>query len=42
MRDVAAVAEVAVGAAYYYFSSKEAMVMDFYERAQEVNIYSKA
>lgn len=35
MRDIAAAAEVAVGAAYYYFSSKEAIVMAFYERAQE-------
>src|SRR5690242_50016 len=35
MRDVASAAEVAVGAAYYYFPSKDAIVMAFYERAQE-------
>lgn len=35
MRDIAARAEVATGAAYYYFDSKEAIVMAFYERAQE-------
>jgi len=34
MREIAAKAEVAVGAAYYYFDSKEAIVMAFYERAQ--------
>ena len=34
MREIAAEAEVAVGAAYYYFDSKEAIVMTFYERAQ--------
>ncbi len=34
MRDVAARAEVALGAAYYYFASKDAIVMGFYERAQ--------
>lgn len=32
MRDIAAEAEVATGAAYYYFPSKEAFVMAFYER----------
>jgi AcrR family transcriptional regulator len=35
MREIAAEAEVAVGAAYYYFESKEAIVMAFYERAQQ-------
>lgn len=35
MREVAAQAEVAVGAAYYYFASKEAIVMAFYEQAQK-------
>jgi AcrR family transcriptional regulator len=34
MREVAAAAEVAVGAAYYYFESKDAIVMAFYQRAQ--------
>src|ERR1700722_17667850 len=34
MREIAAQAEVAVGAAYYYFDSKDAIVMAFYERAQ--------
>ena len=35
MREIATRAEVATGAAYYYFDSKEAIVMAFYERAQE-------
>jgi AcrR family transcriptional regulator len=35
MRDVAAKAEVALGAAYYYFSSKEAIVLAFYQEMQE-------
>jgi len=35
MREIATKAEVAVGAAYYYFASKEAIVMAFYERAQQ-------
>ena len=34
MREIAAQAQVAVGAAYYYFDSKDAMVMALYERAQ--------
>jgi AcrR family transcriptional regulator len=34
MREVASQAQVAVGAAYYYFDSKDAIVMAFYERAQ--------
>ena len=35
MREIAAAAGVATGAAYYYFASKDAIVMAFYERAQE-------
>ena len=34
MREIAVEAEVATGAAYYYFESKDAIVMAFYERAQ--------
>jgi len=34
MREVAAAAGVATGAAYYYFESKDAIVMAFYERLQ--------
>jgi AcrR family transcriptional regulator len=34
MREIAAAAGVAVGAAYYYFDSKDAIVLAFYERAQ--------
>lgn len=34
MRDIAKESEVALGAAYYYFDSKDALVMGFYERAQ--------
>lgn len=34
MRDIATEAGVATGAAYYYFDSKDAIVMAFYERAQ--------
>jgi AcrR family transcriptional regulator len=33
MRDVAAKAGVATGAAYYYYASKDAIVMAFYQRA---------
>jgi len=33
MRDIAAKAELATGAAYYYFPSKDSIVMAFYERA---------
>jgi AcrR family transcriptional regulator len=33
MRDVAEEAGVATGAAYYYFPSKDAIVMEFYQRA---------
>lgn len=35
MRAIAAKARVATGAAYYYYPSKEALVMDFYQRACE-------
>jgi len=35
MRDVAKRAGVALGAAYYYFPSKEAVVMAYYERIQD-------
>jgi AcrR family transcriptional regulator len=35
MRDVAAEAGVATGAAYYYFRSKEDLVMGFYKRTAE-------
>jgi AcrR family transcriptional regulator len=34
MRDIAQESGVALGAAYYYFDSKNALVMAFYERAQ--------
>ncbi len=34
MREVAAAAEMATGAAYYYFPSKEALVLAFYDRAR--------
>jgi len=34
MRDIAEEAESALGAVYYYFDSKDALVMAFYERAQ--------
>lgn len=37
MRDIAAKAGVALGAAYYYFTSKEAIVLDFYREVQESN-----
>lgn len=33
MRDIAKQAGVATGAAYYYYDSKEAIVMDFYRRS---------
>lgn len=33
MRDIAAKAEVATGAAYYYYPSKDAIVMEFYRRS---------
>jgi AcrR family transcriptional regulator len=34
MREIAQCAGMALGAAYYYFDSKEAIVLAFYERAQ--------
>ncbi|HET7213031.1 MAG TPA: TetR family transcriptional regulator [Terriglobia bacterium] len=34
MRQIAAECGIALGAAYYYFPSKDALVMSFYERAQ--------
>src|ERR1700726_4205344 len=33
MRDIAGKAGVATGAAYYYYPSKDAIVMDFYRRS---------
>ncbi len=33
MRDIATKAGVATGAAYYYYESKDAIVMDFYQRS---------
>jgi AcrR family transcriptional regulator len=35
MREIAAEAGVALGGAYYYFDSKDAIVMAFYERSQQ-------
>ena len=35
MRDIAAKAGVALGAAYYYFSAKESIVLAFYQEMQE-------
>jgi AcrR family transcriptional regulator len=37
MRDIAAKAGVALGGAYYYFSSKDAIVLDFYREMQETS-----
>src|SRR5512136_3125468 len=37
MRDIAAKAGVALGGAYYYFSSKEAIVLGFYHDMQETS-----
>jgi len=34
MRDIAARAGMATGAAYYYFDSKDAIVLSFYDRAR--------
>ena len=44
MRDVAAEAEVATGAAYYYYRSKEELVLAFYVRTDEeaAEIFAKA
>src|SRR5450755_149822 len=36
MRDIARAANVAIGAAYYYFESKEALVMSFYGEASQL------
>ena len=36
--EIAEAAEVATGAAYYYFDSKESLVMAFYERAQRAEM----
>nr|AUN37711.1 transcriptional regulator, TetR family [uncultured bacterium] len=35
MREIAAAAGVATGAAYYYFDSKDAIVLAFYDQAQK-------
>jgi AcrR family transcriptional regulator len=35
MREVAAAANMSLGAAYYYFASKEAIVLGYYEKVQE-------
>ena len=35
MREIAMQADVATGAAYYYFPSKEALVLEFYARLQD-------
>jgi AcrR family transcriptional regulator len=35
MREIAAAARVALGATYYYFDSKDAIVVAFYQRAQQ-------
>jgi AcrR family transcriptional regulator len=35
MREIAVAAGVAIGAAYYYFDSKEALVMAFYQQAND-------
>src|SRR6478752_8147030 len=35
MRDIARQAGVALGAAYYYFASKEAIVLAFYEEMEQ-------
>ncbi len=37
MRDIAAKAAVALGGAYYYFSSKDAIVLAFYREMQEAS-----
>jgi AcrR family transcriptional regulator len=34
MREIASAAGVALGAAYYYYDSKDSMVLDFYERSR--------
>lgn len=35
MRDIATASDVALGSAYYYFDSKEALVMAFYHQAKD-------
>ena len=35
MREIASEARMALGAAYYYFDSKDAIVTAFYEQAQQ-------
>jgi AcrR family transcriptional regulator len=37
MRDIAKAADLAVGAAYYYFPSKDAVVLAYYDRTQEAH-----
>ena len=37
MRDIAKAAQVATGAAYYYFPSKEALVSAYYDRVQRLH-----
>src|SRR5207302_686077 len=37
MRDIASAAGVAVGAAYYYFRSKDAVVLAYYARTQDAH-----
>lgn len=37
MRDIARAADVATGAAYYYFPSKEAMVSAYYDQVQRIH-----
>src|SRR5258708_26169411 len=40
MRDIAQKAGVALGGAYYYFASKEAFLLAFYQDIQESSHYS--
>src|SRR5512147_1386142 len=35
MRDIAAASDMSLGAAYYYFPSKESIVLAFYEQVQK-------
>lgn len=37
MRDIARQAQVATGAAYYYFPSKDALVLEFYRQVQDAS-----
>ena len=37
MRDIAAAADMSLGAAYYYFPSKESIVLAFYEQVQKAH-----